>query len=297
MDTLPPTCTDYISIGNVLIGSSSLYGEDGDERKPYHSINYMAAHDGFTIYDLNSYNEKQNGCSRINDFCCNQPNHPFCKKDVGETNNHSLDCCDGNKNEMGTCNDENAEAYKRQMIRNDFVLLLISNGTPMIYGGDEYMRTQFGNNDPYFFDNEWNWLRWNDWKNDPDRVRMHDFVRSILSIRKQYKAFLAPAEYESTGIEWIGPEGCSDSGCIWNGRAIAQYYPAKGDTSSLYIMINMYEDGRTFTLPEAGDWSVLVDTQVYFESNEGSKNTWSVGERKTSGNYMVPGRTIVIATK
>ncbi len=294
---LPPNWSDLVNFGNILLGSSSVFRDGGDERKPYHSINFMTNHDGFTFYDLNSYNEKQNGCSRINDFCCNHSQHAFCQLDIGESNNQSRDWCGGNKNEMGTCNDSGAEAYKRQMIRNDFVFLLISNGTPFILGGDEYMRTQFGNNDAYYFDNEWNWMRWNDWQNDADRVRMHDFVRDMIALRKQYQVFLSPSEFlTANDLQWHGPDGVS-SGEAWNGRAIAQYYPAKENTSSLFIMINMYEDSRKFYFPEEGDWNILVDTQAYFESNENGNNIWAAGERKTSGTYDVPGRTIVIAGK
>ena len=293
--SLPPHYTNSINFGNTLTGSSALYGDDG--RNPYHSINFITSHEGFTLYDLNTYSEKQNGCSRINDFCCKNAQHAFCQRNTGESYNISRDWCGGNRNEMGACNDAGAEAYKRQMIRNDFVFLLISNGTPLILGGDEYMRTQFGNNDPYFFDNEWNWFRWSDWTNDANRVRMHDFVRDMIALRKQYKAFLAPSEYVTTdALQWLGPEGVSTSS-VWSGRAIAQYYPTKGDTKSLLIMINMDDSSRKFNFPEAGEWNILVDTQVYFESNQGGKNTWAAGDRKISGSYDVPGRTIVIAGK
>ena len=297
---LAPDFTRRIGFGNVLVGSSDMFGEEWDGRKPYHSVNIFTVHDGFTLYDLNSYNEKQNGCSLLNQVCCNDPYNAFCKTDSGESNNHSHDWCGGNKDSQGRCKDLGGEAYKRQIIRDNFVLMLTSNGTPLILGGDEYMRTQFGNNDAYSdsANNEWNWFRWGDWLQDTDRVRMHDFVRDMIALRKQYKAFLSPSEYNSTGVDWHGPDGCPDASCFWSGRAIAQYYPAKEGTPSLFIMINMYEDNRTFHLPGGGDWSIIVDTQAYFESNEGGKNTWNPGERvESSGTYNVPGRTIVIATK
>ncbi len=295
-DGLSPNFDRRMELGNVLVGSSEMIGDDG--RKPYNSVNFITVHDGFTLYDLNSYNEKHNGCSLLNNICCSDPYNAFCKTDSGEDNNHSHDWCGGNKDSQGACNDSGGEAYKRQIIRNYFAMLLIGHGSPLILGGDEYMRTQFGNNDAYSdsANNEWNWFRWGDWLQDEARVRMHDFVRDMIALRKQYKAFLSPTEYDSTGLEWHGPDGVSTD-AAWDGRAIAQYYPARDNTPALFIMINLYENQRTFWLPGGGDWNILVDTQVYRE-NEGGKNTFGLGELVVSdGKYGVAGRSIVIATK
>lgn len=297
-DTLAPYFTDMIDFGNIMTGSSAMFGENWDGRKPYNSVNILTVHDGFTLYDLNSYFVKNNECSLLNPTCCTDPYNAFCKTDSGESKNLSNDYCGGNKDSAGTCKDANAEAYKRQVIRAFFAMMLISHGSPLILGGDEYMRTQYGNNDAYSdgANNEWNWFRWGDWLQDSARVRMHDFVRGMIAIRKQYKAFLSPADYDSTNVQWHGPDGCPEASCFWNGRAIAQYYAAKDDTPSLFIMINMYEDGRKFYFPEDGDWHIIVDTQMHFEQTE-SKNIWERNERVTSETYDVPGRTIVIATK
>lgn len=297
-ETLSPYWSNDLTMGNLFLGTSLMFGDDG--RKPYHSVNIITVHDGFTLYDLNTYNEKNNGCSNLNQICCEKPYDAFCKTDSGESNNRSRDWCGGNKDSQGVCNDANSEAYKRQIIRDFFTIMMVSHGSPLILGGDEMLRTQFGNNDAYSdsANNEWNWFRWGDWtaSTNPANLRMHDFVRDLIALRKKFKTFLSPSEFDSTGIQWWGPNGCGDESCYWSGKAIAQYYPAKDDTSSLFIMFNMYEDSRTFTLPEEGDWNVLLDTQSYFESSE-LKNVWTEGERTTSSSYEVSGRSIVIMSK
>ncbi|HND34614.1 MAG TPA: alpha-amylase family glycosyl hydrolase, partial [Myxococcota bacterium] len=153
--------------GGVITASQARYSWNG--RKPYHSVNFVTAHDGFTMYDLLSYNEKQNTCGPLNPICCDDPTSPWCDTQSGEDNNRSRD--------WGM----EAEDFKRQLMRNFFVGMAISHGTPMIYGGDEWMRTQYGNNNAYSTaaDNEWNWFRWGEWQARDERWRMYDFVRKI----------------------------------------------------------------------------------------------------------------------
>ncbi|MCA9494008.1 MAG: glycosyl hydrolase, partial [Myxococcales bacterium] len=154
--------------GGVLTGSYDRYAAAG--KKPYHVVNFITAHDGFTMFDLMSYGEKENGCGPLNPICCVDTCSAWCDPTSGESNNHSR--------VWGAGGDE---SLKRQMIRNAFVGLLISQGTPMMLGGDEWMRTQYGNNNAYstWADNEWNWHRWGEWQSTYawHRARMHDFVR------------------------------------------------------------------------------------------------------------------------
>ena len=304
-DTVPPDWAENFNIGNAFTGSSALFGDDG--RKPYHSINYLAAHDGFTIYDLMSYWDKQNGCSKINPVCCDNSNLQFCGLNSGSTDNRSRnwcqkdcvdDVCNENIDADGKCKDAERENLKRQMIRNIMALMILSHGTPMILGGDEYMRTQFGNNDAFSngSDNEWNWFRWDEWKSSAERVRMHDYVRDLIKLRKQYQSHLSPTEYNYS-FQWMNPVGVADSATVWNGKSIGMYYPQTGNTPSLFVLFNMEpETDREFLLPEQGEWHVLLDTQAYFEQDNG-KNIWFDGSRKVSNSYGVKARSIVVIAK
>jgi len=115
--------------GGSMTGSFDLFAWNG--RAPYHSFNFVTVHDGFTMYDLFSYDEKQNKCGPLNPVCCDAPLSAWCDKNSGEEHNRSRDWGSG----------EEGEALKRQMMRNLFVAMLMSHGTPLLYGGDEWMRT------------------------------------------------------------------------------------------------------------------------------------------------------------
>ncbi|RME88043.1 MAG: glycosyl hydrolase, partial [Candidatus Hydrogenedentota bacterium] len=160
--------------GGFLTGSGGMYNKENCSyciaRYPYNSINFITAHDGFTLYDVFSYAEKRN---------CGGPLNPNCIDPTsGDDNNHSKDW--------------QPESFKRQIIRNAAVLLFLSNGTPMMLGGDEWMRTKYGNNNPYHIDadNPYNWMRWSIWKNEITdgiyaRRKMHHFFKSIIAFRKE----------------------------------------------------------------------------------------------------------------
>ncbi len=312
-ESISPNWDQAMNIGNLLTGSSVFFGDDG--RKPYNSVNFLTAHDGMTLYDLATYWEKNNGCSKLNDVCCNSMYNSFCDVSSGEEHNASRNWCqdydNANYDTQGRCYDSYHEALKRQIIRDFFALLMVSHGSPMILGGDEYMRTQYGNNNAYSdsADNEWNWFRWGDWTSTPENERMRDFVSKAIAIRKQFKEFLSPAEYGSP-VEWWWPEGTTDDNG-WQGKSLAMHYRATATTPALYVMINMEAyDTKRFYLPDGGEWSILMDTQSYFDyeylnSEEGagkdkklSQNVWIDGSRRTQDPaYDVKPRTIVIATK
>ena len=139
-----------VNFGGVVTGSYDLYAHNG--RKPYHATNYVTVHDGFTLYDLFTYEDKQNDCGVLNPLCCDEPYNTWCDIESGESHNRSKDWAD--------------EGLKRQMMRNAFVAMLTSHGTPLLLGGDEWIRTQYGNNNAYstWADNEWNWFRWGEWR-------------------------------------------------------------------------------------------------------------------------------------
>jgi glycogen operon protein len=275
--------------GFFLYGSQGLFQPNG--RLPYHSYNFTNIHDGFTMYDLFSYDEKVNGCGPLNPGCCTDPSTPYCQTDDGVDNNLSRDwghCTDSTQCAGSTCSNgqcASGDDGKRQMMRNLFVALMVSNGTPLLLGGDEWERTQLGNNNPYssLADNADNWFDWGSWQADPDRVRMHDFVRQIIALRKQFSAALAPADWGSgPTVSWEDavaqacPSGgnASDGLCTanWNSRHLAVHYPPSSTSAEVDILINMESSATNFTLPP-GNWVALADTQSYFDDAVFTTNT------------------------
>lgn len=320
-----------VDVGNMLLGSSMLFQDDG--RSPYHSINFITAHDGFTLNDLVTYNFKHNKCGLLNPVCCGNVYNAFCDLTSGEEhNNKSRNWCNTDTSEQwcyqggkcgeetdeyhvdaGVCKNTANEILKRQMIRNFFALLFLSRGTPMMLGGDEYMRTQYGNNNAYTnsADNEFNWFRWGDWLSNDNAVRMHDFVRSIIKIRKQYLEFLAPKLYANEP-EWIGPDGVMGD-AIWQNKAVGMYYKSIKTDRELFIAINMeaYEK-KSFSYLPAGTkpWKKLLDTQSYYDKDEyfqanpsanrkTSQNVFNNGEGEPlpDSTYTLEPRTIVVLAR
>ena len=300
--------TEGVDGGAVMTASEEVYGWNG--RPPTASVNFITAHDGFTLYDLFSYDERQNGCGLLNPVCCDEPMSVWCDDESGEENNRSLNWGD--------------EPTKRQLMRNMFVAMLTSHGTPMLLGGDEWMRTQFGNNNAYSdsADNAWNWFRWGEWQSvgERQRYRMHDFVRGMIRLRSEYSAALSPSTYNGgMPYSWKNSENNELEDEEWStNRHVAIHYYDDGnwsDESELLILINMESDAVTFSLPEGRDWARLVDTQTYFdtpgqadEAGEGgyfednpnvdpfySANiTLEEPESISEGQYSVPSNSIVI---
>ena len=150
-------------MGSRLTGSADLYGDDG--RSAYNSVNFITCHDGFTLYDLAAYNYKHNEANLENN--CD-----------GTNDNHSWNC--GAEGETG---DANIISLRKQLIKNHACHLLFSSGTPMLLGGDEFMRTQNGNNNAYCQDNEISWFNWDYLNKNAD---MLDFFKKIIAFTKKY---------------------------------------------------------------------------------------------------------------
>jgi len=157
------------SLATRIAGSSDLYLRDG--RKPFHSINFVTSHDGFTLNDLVSYERKHN-------------------EENGEGNrdgwdaNFSVNC-----GVEGPTNDPAIESTRNRLVKNFLATLLLSLGTPMLLGGDEMRRTQSGNNNPWCQNNE---ISWYDWENLTTHADIHAFSRALISFRMRHPAFLRP---------------------------------------------------------------------------------------------------------
>jgi len=239
--------------GFLLTACDRYYGANG--RGPYTSVNFVSVHDGMTMYDLLTYPDKKNGCGPLNPVCCDDPLSVWCDLDSGENHNRSRD--------WGS--DANGEAMKRQLMRNLFVALMIAHGTPMFYAGDEWMRTQFGNNNAYSTrsDNAANWLAWGVWGASEERARMHDFVREVIRFRKERFAKLSPTVYgEGAAFAWKNERNSEPPD--WSSRHLMIHYTDAVGGPPLAILINLERNDVTFTLPP-GTWQRLVDTQRYFD--------------------------------
>jgi isoamylase len=237
--------------GNVLTGTSRLYGDDG--RRPYHAINYVTIHDGFTMFDLVTYPQKVNDCSPLNPVCCTDPLSSWCDeaRKSGTDDNISRDW--------------GSEELKRQMMRNFFTLIMVAHGTPMLYGGDEWLRTQLGNNNTYTpeADNAYSWHDWGAWLSRDERVRMFDFVKNLTQLRKAHAYALAPDRYDTIPMDWKSPaNGPAD----WNSRQLMVVFPDRSRGPEVAILINMGAAQVTFTLPAGKRWKRLLDTQAGFDT-------------------------------
>ncbi|MDR3617359.1 MAG: glycogen debranching protein GlgX [Candidatus Obscuribacterales bacterium] len=269
-----------------LTGSSDLYEHSG--RRPFASINFVTCHDGFTLQDLVSYNEKHNEAN-------GEENRD------GESHNSSWNC-----GAEGETTDKKIIALRFQQKRNFMALLLFSIGVPMISGGDELGRTQGGNNNGYCQDNEISWYQWD---LDEDDRKFFAFVQKLIAIRKdqlviQRKDFFK-GEVEEDGkpikdVAWFAPHGKpmgdaewknSEGKCIgvlFDGQPIKEMDPltsVERQGKSLFLIANASHTTVPFKLPSykyLKNWEILIDTS----QPERKVEVWNGGD--------VPPRTIIL---
>ncbi len=235
-----------------LTGSSDLYGGNG--RSPLASINFVTAHDGFTLEDLFSYNDKHNEANGE-------------RNADGTEDNISWNC-----GIEGPTDDEQIIALREREKRNAFATLLFSQGVPMICGGDEIGRTQHGNNNAYNQDNE---VSWYDWDLDERRSAFLEFSRRVIAIRQRYpslrrRRFFRGTPSAQTGLKditWLRSDGNEMTGDDWFtswvrslGMLIAD---ESGEGEHLLLLFNAFDRSVLFTVPtpdRAGGWEILVCT-------------------------------------
>jgi isoamylase len=256
---------DEGKIGEVayrLTGSPDLYQHDG--KRQYASINFVTAHDGFTLTDLVSYNEKHNQAN-------GEKNHD------GDNNNLSW-----NHGVEGPTDDPKINALRERQRRNFLTTLLISQGVPMLLGGDEFGRTQNGNNNAYCQDNELSWFHWE--KRDEKQNALFEFTRRLIQLRHQHPVFRRPKFFqgrrirgsESKDVMWFNPGGNEMSekdwslplarclGMMLSGDTIDvlsfQGEPIRDDT--FLFLMNAHYETISFLLPgqENIEWQLLIDT-------------------------------------
>ncbi|MCB8888897.1 glycogen debranching protein GlgX [Vreelandella malpeensis] len=242
-----------------LTGSADIFDRRG--RRPFASVNFVTAHDGFTLYDLLAYDDKHNEANGEN----NQDGH-----------GHNLSC---NHGVEGPTDDPDIKALRLRQVRNLIATTLFSQGTPMLLAGDELLRTQQGNNNAYCQDNEISWL---DWNLDGDAHAMIEYLRRVIALRLRYPMlrrgrFLSGEYDEAMGLKevtWLAPEGeemsverWEDSsrralGLLLDGRAQPSGIRRAGADDTLLLLLNAGLETCDFSLPEAdqGAWHCRLDT-------------------------------------
>ena len=272
-----------------LTGSSDLYKHDG--RKPYASINFVTAHDGFTLCDLVSYNDKHNEANGEN----NQD---------GSNGNDSW-----NMGVEGPTDDPEINKQREKQMRNFLATIMLSQGVPMLTGGDEVARSQQGNNNAFCQDDD---LTWYDWNLDDPRRRLMEFTGKLIQLRLKHpnlhrRKFFQDRPIRGTGkfdqdIAWYNPNGNQFSdedwssvnskslGLVLNGNTL-NYTDEEGRMivdASFMILINAYHEGVEFTLPHPPGktpWRHILNTDniedPFMEAEFGPK-------------IIVPGRALIL---
>jgi isoamylase len=234
------------ALATRLTGSADLY--QTSNREPYHSINFVTCHDGFTLADLVSYDEKHNEANG---------------EDNRDGHNHNLSW---NCGVEGPTDSEQINRLRLRQRKNFSALLMLSTGVPMILAGDEMGRTQGGNNNAYCQDNEVSWLDWSLLQKNQELFR---FVRLLIQFRRRCvalkrKSFVPEEDDPMSSLEWHGVEPYHPD---WSpgSRSLAMCVRGnqpRGEVQSVYLIANAYWEPLHFRLPTAGDeqWYRVVDT-------------------------------------
>ncbi|HLZ65338.1 MAG TPA: glycogen debranching protein GlgX [Aliidongia sp.] len=269
-----------------LCASGDIFNRQG--RKPLASVNFITAHDGFTLNDVVSYNDKHNEAN-------GEDNND------GSSDNRSWNC-----GAEGPTDDPEILALRDRQIRNLLATLLLAHGTPMLLAGDEFGRTQQGNNNAYCQDNE---LSWVDWDFGDRGQGLIDFVAKLTALRRNFpilrrQRFLTGTMNEELGVKdvtWINASGSEMSdedwadetmrcfGMLMDGRAQPTGVRKRGDDRTLLVIFNSHYDLVNFTLPESAGhatWTLLVDTNLPDQPGE--------QEFATGQTYAVTGRSVLV---
>jgi isoamylase len=277
---------DAAQLAPRITASEDLFNHDG--RRAWASINFITAHDGFTLNDWASYNDKHNEANGENN------------RD-GSSDNHSWNC-----GVEGPTDDKAILDLRNRQRRNMLATLLLSQGTPMMLGGDEFGRTQHGNNNAYCQDSD---ISWFDWNLGTDANDLIAFTKRLIQLRKAYPTlrrtrFLTGQLDETLGIRdvtWINANGneMQDSewkdasmqcfGMLLDGRAQKTGIKRRGADQTVLIVMNSYEGLVDFTLPKSdagSSWSLLVDTNI--------PDLTSEAPFKFGSQYLVTGRSLLL---
>ena len=276
-------------LASRLSGSSDLFQATG--RGPTASVNFVTAHDGFTLHDLVSYNDKHNEAN-------GEDNRD------GESDNRSWNC-----GVEGPSDDPDIRALRERQKRNFLTTLLLSQGVPMLLGGDEMGRTQHGNNNAYCQDSELSWI---DWKLGPEAQNLIDFTHRLVALRNGHPLFRRRtffhgrsivATTDAKDIAWLNPDGQEVTGDDWHkafARCLGVFLSGHGlaendahgdalDDDDLLLLLNAHHEAIPFVLPKPRltHWGVLLDTA--FPADASPPGPLSFG-----ASYPLQGRSMAV---
>ena len=255
-----------------LYGSDDLFPDDLSHAcHPYQSVNYIASHDGFTLYDLVSYTTRNNWANG--------------HKNLDGSDEVSLNCGHEGDDDVP----RHVRDLRRRQIKNLCCLLFLANGTPMFRAGDEFLQTQRGNNNPYNQDTETTWLDWDLLERNQDVFR---FFRLLIAFRRNHPT-LCRSRFWRDDIHWYGSNG-REVDLSPESRHLAYFLSgAAVKDVDLYVMINLEEHDRTFEIQRARPtgWMRVIDT-----SRESGEDILEPGGEivMTSSRYRVKARSIVV---
>ncbi|MDQ3024899.1 MAG: glycogen debranching protein GlgX [Pseudomonadota bacterium] len=269
-----------------LTGSHDLFGQN--DRGPGASVNFITAHDGFTLHDLVSYNDKHNATN-------------------GEDSRDGTDKnLSWNYGAEGPTDDPEISRLRERQKRNFLATLLLSQGVPMITAGDEVGRTQKGNNNAYCQDNE---INWHDWYWDDPRWRLLDFTKKMIRLRKEHPIFrrrdffkgVPVGDQGRKDVAWLKPDGSEMTTEEWEkefARSLGmwlngEWLPETDERgrqlqdSSYLVLFNAHHDPVDFKLPDGFSWRTEIDTA--FDTGEPPPDA-----SLPQGQYSVQGRSLVV---
>jgi glycogen operon protein len=246
---------DNSQVGNLGASITATWTGFGN---PAESVNFVTAHDGFTLNDLVSYNTKQNG--------------------VGPCNPTGTDASSGSDTN-DSWDSGGDEVLRRRQVRNFATHLLVHNGVPMLLEGDEFRRTQSGNNNGYMADNACGWI---DWQKKTDNAKTYDFFRKLAKFRQAHPGLrrtvaTAGSDHDADGYKDLGWHGTTPDAPDWSATSHAIAFLMDGSSAEtggpanapdLYVAYNAYWGNLTFTLPTAPNakcWWLLADTADWAE--------------------------------
>jgi len=263
-----------------LTGSADLYETNG--RLPSASVNFVTAHDGFTLHDLVSYNEKHNEAN-LDD-----------NRD-GESHNNSWNC-----GVEGPTDNAEVNALRARQKRNFLASLILSQGVPMLLAGDELGRTQRGNNNTYCQDNDLSWI---DWANVDDGLIA--FTAELLRVRREHPTFRRRRYFQGKSLrgqdlQWLNPDGVEMSPESWSdpvARCVGARFHASGfeeqgprgepiTDADFLLLLNAYHESIEFRLPESTGWLALVDTGRDLDTRNAAD--------EQSERYVIGGRSLAL---
>jgi len=253
-----------------LYGSNDLFPDEiSYAYHAYQSVNFITCHDGFTLYDLTAYNEKDNWANGE-------------RNQDGMNNNYSWNC--GHEGDTGL--DPEVLKLRKQQAKNFCTLLMLANGTPMISAGDEFLRTQKGNNNPYNQDNE---ITWMDWTYKDLNADFFSFYQKMIAFRKDHPS-LSRSRFWREDVLWLGANR-REMDFSPESRALAIYLDGSDyQDKDIYVMINAFWEPQKFNFYVKASWHRIVNTgfDYPFDFVQAGEDT------ETGNSYLLGARSIAV---